>query len=76
MASRSREKLATVVDSESLAALRDLAKREGREIQALVDEAPADLIEKRQHRKPRAGVMAAYRTSHREFAPLYRKPAD
>ena len=42
-----RERLGANVDSELLAALRDLAAREGREIDGLIDEALADLIEKR-----------------------------
>ncbi|MEZ5392610.1 MAG: hypothetical protein R2724_06940 [Bryobacterales bacterium] len=41
-----REKFATQVDSEVLSAVRDLAEKEGRQIQALVEEALSDLIEK------------------------------
>ena len=39
-----REKFATQVNSDILAALRRLAEKEGRQLQALVDEALADLI--------------------------------
>ena len=59
MAAQAREKFATQVNSEILAAVRDLAQSEGRQIQALVDEALADLIEKRKQERPRAHVMAA-----------------
>lgn len=76
MASRSREKFATQVNSETLAALRALAESEGRQIQALVDEALADLIEKRKQGRPRAHVMAAYQASHDKFAPLYKTLAE
>lgn len=76
MSSQTREKFATQVDSEILSTVRDLAKSEGRQIQALVDEALADLIEKRKHGRPRANVMAAYQASHEKFAPLYKKLAE
>ena len=76
MASQVREKFATQVDSELLAELRSLARDEGRQIQALVDEALADLIEKRKLGRPRAHVLAAYGTSHRRFATLYEKLAE
>lgn len=75
MASQAREKFATQVNSEVLAAVRDLAQSEGRQLQALVDEALADLIEKRKQGRPRAHVMAAYQASHEKFAPLYTKLA-
>ena len=76
MSARTREKFATQVDADILSAVRDLAKSEGRQLQALVDEALADLIEKRKHGKPRADVMAAYQASHRKFASLYKKLAE
>lgn len=76
MTSQTREKFATQVDSEILSTLRDLAKREGRQLQTLVDEALTDLIEKRKHGKPRASVMAVYQASHETFAPLYKKLAE
>jgi len=71
-----REKFATQVNSEILRSVRDLARSEGRQLQALVDEALADLIEKRKRSQPRTHVMAAYQTSHETFAPLYKKLAE
>ena len=47
-----REKFATQVNSDILATVRSLANQEGRQLQALVDEALADLIEKRKKAKP------------------------
>ncbi len=76
MTPRPREKFATQVDTEILRSVRDLAKGEGRQIQALVDEALADLIEKRKQTRPRATVMAAYQASHETYAPLYKKLAE
>ena len=71
-----REKFATQVNSEILAAVRKLAEKEGRQFQALVDEAFADLIEKRKHAMPRPHVMGIYLGSHEKYAPLYKKLAE
>ncbi len=52
-----REKFATQINAEILRAVRDLARKEGRQIQALVEEALTDLLEKARHErrdKPRA----------------------
>ncbi len=76
MATRNREKFATQVNAQILSAVRGLAQSEGRQLQALVDEALADLIEKRKQGKPRTHVMAAYQASHETFAPLYKKLAE
>ena len=75
MATKAREKFATQVNSEILASVRELARREGLQIQALVDEALVDLIEKRRHRRPRPGVIAAYSASLEPFSSLYEKLA-
>lgn len=71
-----REKLTIEIDAKALASLRDLAKSEGLELEALVGEALEDLIAKRQDGKPRTSVMTAYETSQQKFAPLYKKLAD
>ena len=74
--SHTREKFATQVNSEILSAVRLLAAKEGRQLQALVDEALADLIEKRKKATPRAHVMGAYLASHEKYGPLYKKLAE
>jgi hypothetical protein len=71
-----REKFATQVNSKILSAVRSLAEKEGRQLQVLVEEALADLIEKRKARRPRAHVMDAYLTSHDRYASLYKKLAE
>ena len=76
MTTLKREKFATQVNSEVLAAVRSLARSEGRQLQTLVDEAFADLIEKRKESRPRSHVMAAYQASHERYAPLYKKLAE
>ena len=76
MPTRSREKFEIQVSPEILSAVKAIAQSEGRELPALVDEALADLIEKRAQGRPRAHVMTAYQTSHEIFAPLYKKLAE
>jgi hypothetical protein len=71
-----REKFATQVKSDILSAVRALADKEGRQLQALVEEAFADLIEKRKKATPRAHVMGAYLASHEKYGPLYKKLAE
>jgi hypothetical protein len=70
-----REKFATQVDPKLLASVRNLAQQEGRQLQALVEEALADLIEKRKTARPRSHVMAAYQGSHEKYTALYQKLA-
>jgi hypothetical protein len=74
--SQTREKFATQVNSEILAVVRTLADKEGRQLQALVEEALADLIEKHKNARPRAHVMGAYLASHEKYGPLYKKLAE
>jgi hypothetical protein len=56
--------------------VRSLAEKEGRQLQALVDEALSDLLEKRKKATPRAHVMGAYLASHDKFGSLYKKLAE
>ena len=76
MAQTALKKFATQVDPDILATVRGIAKTEGRQLQALIDEALADLIEKRRQANPRAHVMAAYEASHEKYAGLYKKLAE
>ena len=71
-----RAKFATQVNSEILMIVRTLAEKEGRQLQALVDEALADLIEKRKKTTPRSHVMGAYLASHEKYGHLYKKLAE
>lgn len=70
------EKFATIVDPNKIAIVRAIAKEEGRQLRALVDEAFADLIEKRKQAKPRPHAMAAYEASVKQFDYLYKKLAE
>lgn len=76
MAFQGREKFATQVDAEVLAAVRTIAQSEGRQLQALIHEALVDLLEKRKQARPRPHVMGAYLASHEKFGALYKKLAE
>ena len=73
---QTREKFATQVNSKILKAVRALSEAEGRQLQALVEEALTDLLDKRKRAKPRANVMAAYLSSHEKYGALYKKLAE
>jgi len=70
-----RTKFATQLDPELLDAVRGLAQSEGRQIQSVIEEALAGLIEKRRRSQPRRHVMAQYEASVRSFGPLYERLA-
>lgn len=74
--SQTREKFATQVNSALLADLRGLAKEEGRQLQALVEEAIEGLLEQRRQTNARPHVMSAYKASHARFGALYKKLAE
>jgi hypothetical protein len=73
---QTREKFATQVDSEILSTVRTLAHEEGRQLQALVEEALSDLIEKHKNARPRPHVMGEYLASHEKYGSLYKKLAE
>ncbi len=74
--SKTREKFATHVDSEVLSAIRAIAEQEGCQLQALVEEALVDLVEKRKQARLRPGVKVAYSASHDKYGELYKKLAE
>jgi hypothetical protein len=76
MNAAARETIATEIDSDILRVLRGIAERDGQPLAALVEEALADRVKKRQQDRPRSHVMTAYQTSHETFAPLYKKLAE
>lgn len=76
MTTKQKQKFATQVDPDLIDAVRDIAREEGRQVQSLIDEALADLVEKRRLGKPRKHVMAAYRGSVERYGKLYKKLAE
>jgi len=73
---QNRKKFATQLNSEILDAIRSLAEKEGRPIEALVEEAFTDLVEKHKKAELRAHVMDAYVAGRDEYGPLYKKLAE
>lgn len=63
------------VNAKTLAAVRRIADKEGRQLQSLIEEALMDLLEKRRLGKPRPHVLAAYQRSHEPYGELYKKLA-
>lgn len=70
-----REKFATQMDTALLAEVRALARDEGRQLQAVIEEAVRDLLLARKGGDVRKRVADAYRDSVERFAPLYEKLA-
>lgn len=70
-----REKFATQVDRDVLVAIRKIAKDEGRQLQAVVEEALKAHVEQREKGRPRPHVTAAYRSSLERYGALYEKLA-
>jgi hypothetical protein len=55
-----------------LAALRQIAESQGRQFQAVLDEALRDYIDRQQKERPRRHVMASFASSLEEFDSIYR----
>ncbi len=70
-----REKFATQMDTALLAEVRALARDEGRQLQAVIEEAVRDLLVARKGGDVRKRVADAYRHSVERFAPLYERLA-
>ena len=68
-------KFATQADPAVLQTLKSIAASEGRQIQALVDEALRDYIERKTGNTPRRHVMDAFRNSMEQYDSLYRELA-
>ena len=73
-----REKFATQVDSVLLESVRNLAKSEGRQIQAVVEDALREHLDAKtsEQGRGREHVMAAYLKSTKRFSGLYEKLAQ
>jgi len=75
MATVTREKFSSQATPEVLAALRQIAESQGRQFQAVLDEALRDYIDRQQKERPRRHVMTAFAASLDEFDSLYRELA-
>ena len=68
-------KFATQADPKVLDEVRSIATREGKQLQAIIDEALRDFIEKRKRGRPRPEVLTAFGESLAEYDALYRELA-
>ena len=75
MAAVVREKFSSQAAPEVLVALRRIAETQGRQFQAVLDEALRDDIDRHQKERPRRHVMAAFASSLDEFDSLCRELA-
>jgi predicted transcriptional regulator len=71
MATPIREKFSSQASPEVLAALRQIAESQGRQFQAVLDEALRDYIDRQQKERPRRHVVSAFAASLEEFDALY-----
>ncbi len=58
-----REKFSSQASPELLAAIRDIARKDGRHFQAVLEDALREYIESRSQERPRASVMAHFQAS-------------
>ncbi len=58
-----RQKFSSQASPELLAAVREIARKEGRQFQAVLEEALREYIENRDREKLRSSVMAHFRVS-------------
>lgn len=70
-----REKFSSQAAPDVLAALRQIAESQGRQFQAVLDDALRDYIDRQQKERPRRHVMASFASSLDEFDTLYRELA-
>jgi predicted transcriptional regulator len=70
-----REKFSSQAAPDVLAALRQIAESQGRQFQAVLDDALRDYIDRQQKERPRRHAMASFASSLEEFHSLYRELA-
>lgn len=74
--SRPLKKFSTQADEQLLTEIKNIAQKEGKLFQVLVNEAFEDLIEKHKKSKPRNNVMAQFNESLEDYDDLYKKLAQ
>ena len=75
MTTATRKKFSSQAAPEVLAALRQIAESQGRQLQAVLNDALRDYIDRQQKERPRRHVMASFTSSLDEFDNLYRELA-
>ena len=75
MTTTAREKFSSQAAPDVLLAMRRIAESQGRQFQAVLDDALRDYIDRQQREHPRRHVMAAFASSLDYFDHLYRELA-
>ena len=75
MTTTAHEEFSYQASPEVLAALRQIAENQGRQFQAVLDEALRDYIDRQPKDRPRRHVMPSLASSLEEFDSLYRELA-
>lgn len=68
----SMKKFSAQADANLLYEVKEIAKKEGKQLQVIINEAFEDLVEKKKQTKPRKNVMAIFEQSLYEFDELYK----
>ena len=72
MSPHSEDKFSYKVSPEVLAALHQLAASQGRQPQAILEDALREYLERQQRDRPRQHVLSAFASSMNEFDDLYK----
>ncbi|MEW5820709.1 MAG: hypothetical protein AB1782_11000 [Cyanobacteriota bacterium] len=65
------QKFSSQARPDVLNALKEIADREGKQLQAIIEEAFNDLIEKKKRTHPRKHIINSFQHSLEYYAPLY-----
>ena len=71
-----REKFSSQADPKILSEVRELAQKQGRQFQSIIEDALTEYLERNQTDRPRAHVLEAFGLSMDEFDDLYQKLAQ
>ena len=66
------KKFSAQADVSLLHEVKEIAKKEGKQLQVIINEAFEDLVEKKKQTKPRKNIMAIFEQSLHEFDELYK----
>ena len=71
-----KQKFASQAPEELLYEIREIAREDGRQLQAIIEDALRAYVEQRRGAKPRAEVLAHLQASVAEHRELYRRLAE
>lgn len=66
------KKFSAQADEQLLYEVKEIAKKEGKQLQVIINEAFKDLVEKKNQTKPRKNIMAIFEQSLNELDELYK----